>query len=102
MAALSRHEQPWPSSPRCSLANKSLSSTVIANLVADKLGVNKLVLKVASWVASAMLRRVELWDDNVVIPPALAARAAVLAFGDELIDLEQMPNESDSQWLSPG
>ncbi len=46
------------------------------------------VLKVASWVASAMLRRVELWDDNLVIPPALAARAAVLAFGDELVDLE--------------
>jgi hypothetical protein len=44
-----------------------------------------------------MLRRVELWDDNLVIPPALAARAAVFAFGDELIDLE-LPNEN--QWLS--
>ncbi len=59
----------------------------------DRLGVNKLVLKIASWVASAMLRRVELWDDNLVIPPALAARAAVLAFGYELIDLK-LPNES--------
>jgi hypothetical protein len=56
-----------------------------------------------------MARRVELWDDNLVIPPALAARAAALAFGDELIDLE-LPNESDnesddesdSQWLSQG
>jgi hypothetical protein len=37
---------------------------------------------------SATLRRVELWDDNLVIPPALAARAAVFAVGDELIDLE--------------
>ncbi len=48
-----------------------------------------------------MLRRVELWDDNIVIPPAVAARAAVLAFGDELVDLE-LPNEADSQWLSQG
>jgi hypothetical protein len=44
-----------------------------------------------------MLRRVELWDGNLVMQ-TLAARAAVLAFGDELIDLE-LPN---SQWLSPG
>ena len=69
--------------------------------MADKLRVNKLVLKVASWVASAMLRRVELWDDNVVIPPALAARAAVFAFGDELTDL-RLPDDSDSLWLSQG
>ena len=75
----------------------------------DRLRVNKLVLEIASWVTSAKARRVELWDDNLVIPPALAARAAVLAFGDELIDLE-LPNESDnesddesdSQWLSQG
>jgi hypothetical protein len=49
--------------------------------VADRLRVNNLVLKVASWVASAMARRVDLWDDNLLIPPALAARAAVLVFG---------------------
>ncbi len=67
----------------------------------DRLRVNNLVLKVASWVSSAMLRRVELWDDNLVIPPALAARAAVLAFGNELIDLE-LSNDSDSLWLSQG
>ena len=48
-----------------------------------------------------MLRRVELWDDNLAIPPALAARAAVFAFGDELIDLV-LPNDSDSPWLSQG
>jgi hypothetical protein len=69
--------------------------------VADRLRVNKLVLKIAAWVASAVARRVELWDDNIVIPPALAARAAVFAFGDELVDLE-LPNEAFSQWLSPG
>ena len=48
-----------------------------------------------------MARRVELWDDNLVIPPAVAARAAVLAFGDELVDLE-LPDEVDSLWLSQG
>ena len=67
--------------------------------MADRLRVNKLVLKVASWVASAVARRVELWEDTdslvlppalaapLVLPPALAARAAVLAFGNELLDL---------------
>jgi hypothetical protein len=43
-----------------------------------------------------MLRRVELWDDNLVVPPGLTARAAVLA-----LDLE-LPNDTDSQWLSHG
>ena len=71
--------------------------------MADRLRVNKLVLKVASWVASAVARRVELWEDTLipppalaaplVLPPALAARAAVLAFGDELLDLV-LPDES--------
>ncbi len=72
--------------------------------MADRLRVNKLVLKVASWVASAIARRVELWDDNLVIPPALAARAAVLAFGDELMDLKLSNDYNfniDSQWRSP-
>jgi hypothetical protein len=59
------------------------------------------------WVASAVARRVELWDDALVLSPALAAplvllpalaaRAAVLAFGDELL-----PDDLDSHWLSPG
>jgi hypothetical protein len=48
-----------------------------------------------------MARRVELWDDNFVIPPPIAARAAVLAFGDELVDLE-LPDEVDSRWLIQG
>jgi hypothetical protein len=74
-----------------------LRSEDIRNLVKDRLRVNKLVLEVASWVASAVARRVELWEDTLVIPPdlaaplvlppALAARAAVLASGDELLDL---------------
>jgi hypothetical protein len=69
--------------------------------VKDRLRVNTLVLEVASWVASAVARRLVLWDDNLVIPPALAARAAVFAFGDELMDLKQ-PNDRDTQWLSSG
>jgi hypothetical protein len=72
----------------------------MTNLVADRLRVNKLVLKIASWVASALARRVELWDDDLVMR-TLAARAAVLAFGDELVDLE-LPNDADSLWLSQG
>ncbi len=72
------------------------SSKDLMNLVTDRVRVNKLVRKSASWVASAMLRRVELWDDNLVLPPALAARAAVLAFGDELMDLK-LPKQCLSQ-----
>jgi hypothetical protein len=81
--------------------NNTVASEDIANLVADQLRVNKLVLKIASWVASATVRRVELWDDNLVIPPGIAARAAVLAFGDELVDLKS-PDVRGSQWLSQG
>jgi hypothetical protein len=82
------------------------------NLVEDRLRVNKLVLKVASWVASALARRVELWEDTeslvlppdlaapLVLPPPLAARAAVLAFGDELLDLV-LPDEVGYRWRQP-
>ncbi len=68
--------------------------------MADRLRVNKLALKIASWVASAMARRVELWDDNLVMR-TLAARVAVLAFGDELVDL-RLPDNVDPVWLSQG
>ena len=84
------------------------------NFVADRLRVNKLVLKVASWVDSAVARRVELWEDTelvlppalaapLVLPPALAASTAVLAFGDELLDLV-LPDEDElrSRWRQPG
>jgi hypothetical protein len=81
------------------------------NFVADRLRVNKLALKVASWVDSAVARRVELWEDTLVfppalaaplvLPPALAARAAVLAFGDELLDLA-LPYDGGLRWRQPG
>jgi hypothetical protein len=50
-----------------------------------------------------MLRRVDLWDDNLVMQ-TLAACAAVLAFGDELVDFKLLawPCESDSLWHSQG
>ncbi len=40
---------------------------------------------------------------TLVLPPALAARAAVLAFGDELLDLV-LPDENESGmgWRQPG
>jgi hypothetical protein len=87
-------------------------SVDMQNLVADRLRVNKLVLKVASWVDSAVARRVELWEDTdslvlppalaapLVLPPALAARAAVLAFGDELLDL-RLPFGDENRWRQP-
>jgi hypothetical protein len=81
------------------------------NRVDDRLRVNKLALKVAWWVAGEVARRVELWEDTLVLPPdlaaplvlppALAARAAVLAFGDELLDL-LLPDDSGLRWRQPG
>ena len=85
--------------PRCSFGSNKVRSNDLTNRVTDRLRVNKLVLKIASWVTSTVARRVELWDDNLVIPPALAARAAVFAFGDELLDL-RLSDNADSQWLS--
>jgi hypothetical protein len=58
---------------------------------------------------SACARRVELWDSKLVLPPAFAARAAVLAFGDELLDLALPASPrlasprclASDGWLSP-
>jgi hypothetical protein len=80
----------------------------------DRIRVDRLAPEVAAWVASAAARRVELWDKKPVLPPALAAaRAAVLAFGAELLDLtlpmqhlDLTPPElcvgASDRWLSPG
>jgi hypothetical protein len=68
----------------------------IKNLVADRLRVNKLVLKVALWVASAAARRVELWDDAIVLPllPPLSS--------SRLLSLLAQPNwrSATSCWTS--
>ncbi len=52
-----------------------------------------------AWVASAVARRIELWVDAVVLPPAVGAHADVLAFDHELLDLEL---HSSSVWFTPG
>jgi hypothetical protein len=80
------------------------------NLVADRLRVNMLAIKVPAWVASAVARRFGLWEDTLVLPPALpaplvlppalAARAAVLALGDELLDLV-LPDQVGLRWRQP-
>jgi hypothetical protein len=58
--------------------------------VADLLRVNKLALKVASWVASSTVRRNELLGDTL---------AAVLAIGDERLDLK-LPDRNNL-WHTP-
>jgi hypothetical protein len=58
----------------------------IENLVADRLRVNKLVLKVPAWVADATARLTEV-PGHLGIPPAFMECAAILAFGDELLVL---------------
>ena len=55
-----------------------------------------------NWVVSAVARRVELWDDTLVVPPPLAARAAVFAFGDELLDVRLERECERNVWRTPG
>ena len=69
----------------------------IANLVADRLRVNKLALKVPSWVALAVARLNEV-PRHLRWPPSFAECAAMLAFGDELLVL---PND-EYEWRTPG
>ena len=58
----------------------------IKNVTADRLRVTWLAPNVTAWIASALAGRVELCDDELVPPPSLAARAAVLALGDEPLE----------------
>ena len=69
----------------------------IANLVADRLRVNKLALKVPAWVALAVARLNEV-PGHLRWPPSFAECAATLAFGDELLVL---PDDED-EWRTPG
>ncbi len=61
---------------------------------------NKLALKVPAWVALAVARLNEV-PGQLRWPPSFSECAAVLAFGDELLDL-RLPGDYDSQWLSQG
>ena len=75
----------------------------IQNLVGDRLRVNKLVPKVAMWVTTTAARVKPL--DNTTrnnLPPDFAASAAVLAFGNELLDLQLPDDRNNNLWRSPG
>jgi hypothetical protein len=61
--------------------------------VADRLGVNNLALKVPAWVASAVVRLNEV-PGHLGVPSSFAVCAAILAFGDELLD--------EYDWHTPG
>ena len=69
----------------------------IANLVADRLGVNKLALKVPAWVALAVARLNEV-PGHLSVPPFFAECAAMLAFGNELLVLP----DDKYEWRTPG
>ena len=68
----------------------------IANLVADRLRVNKLALRVPAWVALAVARLNEVPGHRW--PPSFAECAATLAFGDELLVLP----DDKYEWRTPG
>ncbi len=68
----------------------------IANLVGDRLRVNKLALKVAAWVALAVARLNEV-PGHLRWPPSFAGCAATLAFGDELLVLPDDKDEDERQ-----
>ena len=58
----------------------------IEELVADRLRVNKLALKVPAWVALAVARLIEV-PGHLGVPPSFPVCAAMFAFGDELLAL---------------
>ena len=67
------------------------------NLVADRLRVNKLALKVPAWVAFSVARLTEV-PGHLGVPSSFAECAAMLAFGDELLVLP----DDNYEWRSPG
>jgi hypothetical protein len=69
----------------------------IEDMVADRLGVNKLDRRVPAWVAYAVVRLTEV-PGHLGKPPFLAECAAVLALGDELLVLP----DDNYKWRTPG
>jgi hypothetical protein len=65
--------------------------------VADRLRVNKLALKVPSWISFTVARLAEV-PGLLRVPPHFAECAAILAFGDELLVLPDDKHE----WGTPG
>ncbi len=68
----------------------------IANLVADRLRVNKLAVKAPAWVALAVARLTEV-PGHLRVPPSFAECAAMLAFCDELLVLP----DDKYEWRTP-
>ena len=66
--------------------------------MADHLSINKLALKLPPWVALCDGEARRALKNELVPPPALAARAAVFAFGDELLVLP----DHGFAWRTPG
>ncbi len=75
----------------------SIRNAEIANLVADRVLVNKLALKVPAWVALAVAKLNEV-PRHLLWPPSFAECAATLAFGDELLVLP----DDEFEWRTPG
>ena len=69
----------------------------MTNLVADRLHINKLALKVPAWVALAVARLTEV-PGHLGVPSSFAVCAAMLAFGDELL----VQKEDKYKWRTPG
>ncbi len=65
--------------------------------MADRLHINKLALKVPAWVSSSVARLAEV-PGHLGVPSSFAERAAILAFGDELLVL---PGD-EYKWRTPG
>jgi Ran GTPase-activating protein (RanGAP) involved in mRNA processing and transport len=79
----------------------------IEDLVDDRLRVNNIALKVSAWVVAAVTKVAEI-PEHHRLPRGFVEAAAVLAFGDELLDLE-LPNDkykwlpgNDHKWRTPG
>ncbi len=85
-------------------ANRTLLELYLDNIeqsvtyvTEDRLHLNTLIAdgRMTAW---AEVRR---WDPERSLPPDLAARAVMLAFGDELLD-QVLPETRFKEWLSPG
>ncbi len=67
------------------------------DFVKDRLRVNQLALKIPAWVALSVARLTEV-PGHPSVPSSFAVRAAMLAFGDELLALP----DDDNKWRTPG
>jgi hypothetical protein len=78
----------------------AVTSEDIENLVYDRLRVNRLALEVPAWVASAVARRIELWEDTLSSrlpsPPLSSSRLLSLLAQPSLLTCTSQPLEEPS------